>query len=135
MPASKTLPVLYHFAISHYCEKARWALDYFKIEYRAIPLAPGPHIKFCRNIGVGDTSLPILADGKQALQGSAQIIDWAGAKNVDTGIGQEAELNRPDCLEIEQRLDAIFGIHVRRYFYSDALLNQPEKVRPMFLQG
>jgi glutathione S-transferase len=27
-------PVLYVFAISHYCEKTRWALDHFGIAYR-----------------------------------------------------------------------------------------------------
>lgn len=27
-------PTLYVFAISHYCEKARWALDFFEVDYQ-----------------------------------------------------------------------------------------------------
>jgi glutathione S-transferase len=33
---------------------------------------------------------------------------------------------------IEQRLDTIAGVHVRRYYYSDALLTDPASVRPIF---
>jgi len=124
-------PVLYVFAISHYCEKARWALDYLDIDYRLQHLAPGPHVRFARQRGLAATSLPILVDGDLALQGSAQIIDWAQAQ------GSPATHNLvPDdergAREIEQRLDDVFGVHVRRYYYSEALLAQPQTVKPMF---
>jgi glutathione S-transferase len=124
-------PVLYVFAISHYCEKARWALDYLGVDYRLEYLAPGPHIKLARSLGVADTFLPILVDGELALQGSSQIIDWAQAQsssathNLSAGDDQAGR-------EIEQRLDDVLGVHVRRYYYSDALLTQPETVKPMF---
>jgi glutathione S-transferase len=36
-----TPPQLYVFAISHYCEKARRALDYLGIEHEIKYLAPG----------------------------------------------------------------------------------------------
>jgi glutathione S-transferase len=33
---------------------------------------------------------------------------------------------------MEKRLDDRIGVHVRRYYYSDALLNDPASVRPIF---
>ncbi len=126
-----TRPTLAIFAISHYCEKARWALDYLGVDYQLKYLAPGPHIKFARAQGVADTSLPILVDGKFALQGSAQIIDWAQLQGSDSERNLIAEDDQV-CREIEQRLDKVCGVHVRRYYYADALVTQPETVKPMF---
>jgi glutathione S-transferase len=130
-----TTPVLYLFAISHYCEKACWALDYFGIDYRSVALAPGPHIKFSRSLGVADTTLPILVADGLALQGSAQIVDWAQAHGGAAERGLEAAADTAACREIERRLDTVFGVHVRRYYYSEALLLQPQAVRPIFAQG
>jgi glutathione S-transferase len=124
-------PVLYVFAISHYCEKARWALDYLGVDYRLRYLAPGPHIKLARSLGVADTFLPILVDGEFALQGSSQIVDWAQAQSISATHNLTADDDQAGR-EIEQRLDDVLGVHVRRYYYSDALLTQPETVKPMF---
>ena len=124
-------PVLYVFAISHYCEKARWALDFLGIDYRLEYLCPGPHVKFARKLGVAETSLPILVDGALALQGSAQIIDWAQVQGESPAHSLAPADDRAGR-EIEQRLDAVIGVHIRRYYYSDALLTQPETVKPMF---
>lgn len=124
-------PVLYVFAISHYCEKARWALDYLDIDYRLQYLAPGPHAQLARAHKLTDTSLPILVGGDYALQGSARIIDWA----VEHGDGPERSLASSDhqaSMNIEERLDRVFGVQVRRYYYSDALISQPRSMRPIF---
>lgn len=126
-----TTPVLYLFAISHYCEKARWAFDYLSIDYRLEYLAPGPHVKLARSHGFRDTALPILVDGDFALQGSAPIIDWA----IERDDNHERSLASADpqaSRDIEDRLDRVLGVHVRRYYYSDALVTQPQTVRPMF---
>ena len=128
-------PTLYVFSISHFCEKARFALDFFGVEHRVQPLAPGPHIKFCRSLGLQDTSVPVLVDGELALQGSAKIVDWAQARHAAPGLNLEAKADTAACREIEARLDRDFGVHVRRYYYSEALLSQPDKVRPMFCEG
>ena len=123
-----TTPVLYVFAISHYCEKARWALDYLNIEYRLQHLSPITYVKLVRGLGVADTSLPVLTAGSLILQGSSRIIDWAEAHNRSVKRSLEVDSAR----EIEQRLDDVAGVHVRRYYYADALLNQPQKLRPIF---
>ena len=63
-------PVLYVFAISHYCEKARWALDYLDVAYKIRYLAPGFHREVAKKFGARRSSLPILEAGEQVLQGS-----------------------------------------------------------------
>jgi glutathione S-transferase len=129
-----TTPVLYIFAISHYCEKARWALDYLNIEYRLQHISPITHVKFVRALGVADTSLPVLTAGSLTLQGSSRIIDWAEAQNGPGKRSLEVDniTDISSAREIEQRLDDVAGVHVRRFYYADALLNQPQKVRPIF---
>jgi len=66
---------LYQFAISHYCEKARWALDYKNVTYQTKNLLPGLHILTLRG-KVNDTSLPVLHMNGSFIQGSDHIIDF-----------------------------------------------------------
>ena len=33
---------------------------------------------------------------------------------------------------MEQRLDDVLGVHVRRFYYSEALVDYPQSVRPIF---
>ena len=78
-------PVLYVFAISHYCEKARWALEYLGVEYEIRYLAPGIHIKVARKLGAAGTSLPMLPVAGRGLQGSAG--GMGGGEYESDGLG------------------------------------------------
>ena len=126
-----SLPKLYVFAISHYCEKARWALDYLGIEHQVVFLAPGQHVKLSGQLGLKKSSLPILSTGEEIIQGSAAIIDWVETRST-SGRHLTPKENSEDCQEIERRLDSIAGVHVRRYFYSEAMVDHPQIVRPVF---
>ena len=125
-------PTLHVFAISHYCEKARWALDYLDIDYEINYLAPGNHGKFARKLGARRSSLPILVAAGQVVQGSAEIISWADAKAAHGKTKLIPETARDECLELEKRVDDILGVHIRRYYYSEALVEHPQSVRPIF---
>lgn len=125
-------PVLHVFAISHYCEKARWALDYLDIDYKLRYLAPGIHIQVAKKLGLPATSLPILTAGGTVLQGSREIVDWADAKTASVSKRLTPDAARDECLALEKRLDDVTGIHIRRYYYSEALVDHPESVRPIF---
>jgi glutathione S-transferase len=70
-----TKPQLITFGISHYCEKARWALDWHGVDYDEIGRPPGLHFILAKRCGAKDTTLPILLDGKRVIQGSDAIID------------------------------------------------------------
>jgi glutathione S-transferase len=128
-----TPPALYVFAISHYCEKARWALDHVGVAYTLRHLAPASHIQATAELGAAGSSLPVLVASGQLVQGSGAIIDWADAaapdptRRLGPDPGQEAA-----CRALEQRLDDVAGVHVRRYYYSEALVDHPDTVLPIF---
>jgi glutathione S-transferase len=83
---------LYTLAPSHYCERARWALDRAGIGYEEVRLAPGPHVPRVRKLGVPGTSLPVLErPDEKPLQGSARILDWAGLPGGDAELEARLE--------------------------------------------
>lgn len=127
-------PVLYVFAISHYCEKARWALEHLGVEFRQRCIAPGIHTRLQKKYGLQSSSLPLLVADGEVVHGSAAIVDWAEA-HATSGRTLTPEGVAADCRAVEGRLDDIAGVHTRRYFYSEALLRYPDKVKPAFLSG
>lgn len=126
-------PVLYVFAISHYCEKARWALDFLDVEYSLRHLAPGAHMQIARQLGAAGTSVPILASEDGVVQGSGDILEWAeSAKRNPARSLRPVSDCEMECRALERRLDQVAGVHVRRYYYSEALVEYPDTVRPIF---
>jgi glutathione S-transferase len=110
------------FGISHYCEKARWALDWHGIAYEEINWPPGVHIILAKSCGAKQTSLPILLAGRTVIQGSGAIIDWADRQTRDPA----RRLTVVDARQIEQRADSVIGAHVRRLVYAGLLPRYPE---------
>ncbi len=128
-----TKPVLYLFAISHYCEKARWALDYLDIDFELSHVAPGLHIALAKKLGAPASTLPILVADGQLVQGSAAIIDWADAR-APSSKRLTPQTNHEPCTALEKRLDDVIGVHIRRYYYSEALIEYPQTVKPIFTE-
>jgi glutathione S-transferase len=124
-------PILYVFTISHYCEKARWALDACGIDYVLKPLAPGLHARMAKKLGVDGRSVPFLKTGDGVIHGSSSIVDWAEKTSGKSLTPADAEAGRA----IETRLDDTLGVHIRRYFYSEAILHHPETVQRVFARG
>jgi glutathione S-transferase len=122
---------LYLFAISHYCEKARWALELYGIDYRPHFLMPGMNRPLAKKLGAENGSLPFLVTNGMVVPGSSAIIDWGEANRTD-GRASLAGGDPEAVRALERRLDDVAGIHVRRFYYSDALLTMPGKVRPIF---
>ena len=125
-----SLPQLYIFPISHYCEKARWALDYLNVDYDLRYVAPGVHANLAAKLGTGGTSLPILVSDEEAIQGSHEIIEWAESHSCCDRSLNPVDLST--ALDIERRLNEVLGVHVRRMYYSEALVEYPQTVLPMF---
>ena len=127
-------PVLYIFNISHYCEKARWALDYFGSDHEARHVMPGAHRAIAKKLGAKRGSVPFLQTDGGVIAGSSAIIDWCEVHNA----GKRPSLSGADPEAVratEKRLDDVVGVHVRRFYYSDALINAPASVRPIFSEG
>jgi glutathione S-transferase len=124
--------MLYIFTISHYCEKARWALDYLGIDVDVQILAPGTHIEIANKLGLKRGSVPFLRVGEIVIQGSDAIIHWAEQENKSNA--KLGSLN-PEVIAVEKRLDDKLGVHIRRWFYSEAILEAPALVKPIFMHG
>lgn len=117
---------LFVFGISHFCEKARWALDWHSVDYHEINWPPGPHLLLAKRLGAPRSSVPILRAGEQLVQGSDNIIDWADALVPDTA----NTLSAPEARALEQRADNGLGIHIRRLTYAECLKTHPHVVKP-----
>ena len=44
------MTTLYQFSFSHFCEKARWAIDYKEETYTIKNLLPGPHLNVTKKL-------------------------------------------------------------------------------------
>ena len=99
--------------ISHYCEKARWALDRAGIEYREERHIQGVHQIAVRRAGGGKTA-PVLVTGDRVLADSADILAW-----VDERTPPEERLatDDPEVQALCRRFDEFLGPRGRRLMY------------------
>ena len=123
---------LYQFPISHFCEKARWALDYKGLDYEVKNLLPGLHSRTTMKLAK-HSSVPILVDGEQAIQGAAEIISYLDDRCPDKPLTPKDDKTRQQALEWERYLDKEIGIHLRRCAYH-ILLDHPSVVIGFFTQ-
>ena len=108
---------LYQFPISHYCEKARWALDYKNLTYQQINLIPGLH-RFVVKRKTAETSVPVLLNGSQAIQGSSKIIDYAERIAPHPTLGFSEASQSLEAIELEAFLDDQIGPLIRSIAYN-----------------
>ena len=118
---------LYQFAFSHCCEKARWALDYKSIPYRAVNLLPGLHLKPAQKLAP-KTCLPILVDGKTAVQDSSAIITYLDRTHPNPPLTPRDQREAKESLEWEKYFDEEIGVTLRLWFYYHVL---PDRSRAM----
>lgn len=129
---------LYTFALSHFCEKARWALDRAGAEYREVILMPGFHRRRMQALG-GCGQVPVLKFGERVVEGSAAILDFADALDGASASAARAPFRasavppllpadpalRAEAREWEAFLDRELGETLRRVLYFH-LLGHPE---------
>ncbi|MDD9940615.1 MAG: glutathione S-transferase [Myxococcales bacterium] len=112
------MTTLYTFAMSHFCEKVRWALDRARLPYEERLLSPGPHMLQVR-LMAPRSSVPLLRDHGRIVQGSSAILDYLGNERGVTDYrldGASAERIR----DWEQRLDNGFGLSFQQLFCASA---------------
>jgi glutathione S-transferase len=104
---------------SHYCEKARWALDRCGAAYEEEGHLPLFHMLPARRAGGGRT-VPILVDGKTVVADSTPIIAWADDKRPGALYpGNDADAS--DALALEEDFDTHLGPATRRWAYAQLL--------------
>jgi glutathione S-transferase len=111
---------LYTINVSHFSEKARWALDYEGIAYREKLLLPGPHqLVTCRI--ARRTHVPVLEHDGQCVQGSSAIIDYIATSLGGTKLTANDPTERAKVFELEKELDQALGRGVQQVLYSAVL--------------
>lgn len=122
---------LYQFALSHYSEKVRWALDLKGIRCEPVFLLPGMHRKTIRGLtGQKPATVPVLVDSGQVIQGSAAILDHLDAAYPDKPLLPGEAGAKAAALAWEKRLDDQAGPAVRTFAYHH-LLQRPKIVAPL----
>jgi glutathione S-transferase len=124
---------LYTFNISHFSEKARWALDYEDIPYEEKVLLPGPHQLVTSRVAPR-SQVPVLEHDGQYVQGSSAIIDYVADRLGGTRLTPVDPAQRATALALEKTLDQSFGRGAQQVLYS-ALLKDRRTVIDLWSSG
>ncbi len=132
-PTVSTRPALWHFPISHFNEKVRWALDYKRI----------PHLRQAQGLGymvktlwaTGTMKLPILfLDGK-AIGDSTRIIEALERYQPDPSLYPSEERERRRALALEDYFDEEVGHAVRAAILGPLFESDPDEALRALLTG
>jgi glutathione S-transferase len=119
MSADGSTCVLVTIPISHFCEKARWAL-----ERAGIPYEERAHLQVFHRFAVrragGGTTAPVLVCGARVLADSADILEWADSRGPEgrrlypEDAGEAAEVRT-----LQRDFDERLGPEGRRWMYNE----------------
>lgn len=124
--------VLYQLAISHYCEKVRWALDYKKVKYKTVSMLPGFHIRKAKKL-TGAAHLPILCIGDTTLNESSDILASLDEQYPENSLMPADESLHADVNQWVAYADTHIGPHVRCVCYH-TVLEQKETLLSYFCE-
>jgi glutathione S-transferase len=119
-------PVLWQIEISHYSEKARWALEYKGIDHvRRTPL-PGTHIPIALALTRGaQPTFPVMQIDGRTIGDSTAIIAELEARHPEPPLYPADAEERARALELEDYFDEQLGPHARLLpFYE--LIQEPD---------
>lgn len=102
--------------LSHFCEKARWALDLAQLPYREEGHLPLFHMLGTRPRG--GRSTPLLVTSEGTLRDSTDILGWI---DQTYPLYPRDATQRRAALDLEDRFDEDLGPHVRRVGYFHML--------------
>lgn len=122
-------PVLVTIPVSHYSEKARWALTWAGIEFEERANAPAFHQFANRKIGGGRT-VPVLATDDGVFPDSTDILRWIDARMPDdTRLFGDDPIGK-EAARLEDIFDEKMGKMVRRAAYG-TLLPHPQLIKSL----
>ncbi|HEU4945345.1 MAG TPA: glutathione S-transferase family protein [Solirubrobacterales bacterium] len=108
-------PTLWHLAVSHYSEKARWALDHKRIPHtrRAVPV-PGLHIPASLWLTRGASyTFPLLEIDGRRIADSTEIIAALEERYPERPLYPADPEQRRRALALEDFFDEELGPHIR----------------------
>lgn len=117
--------------LSHYCEKARWALDRTGLPYREEAHIPLLHRWATRRASGG--TVPVLVDGDQCFVDSTAILRHADSHSGGALYPRDAR-QRGEVDTLVDRFDKELGPHTRRWAYAQ-LLDDTALLRRVWARG
>ncbi len=127
---SDSTPLLWHIAVSHYSEKARWALDYKEVPHRRRAVAiPGTHIPASMWLTRGASqTFPVLEIDGRAIGDSTAIIAVLEGTFPTPPLYPADPAQRRRALELEDFFDEELGAHLRLLAFHE-LGKDPERFK------
>ncbi|MEA2195101.1 MAG: glutathione S-transferase [Solirubrobacteraceae bacterium] len=126
--------ILVTIPISHFCEKARWALDRAGVAYterRHIQLV---HWAAVKRAGGGRTA-PVLRAPEGVYAESAAILAYADEHTpADRRLYPADDAQRAEVVALERRFDTVLGPEARRWLY-DQVFTDARRYAPWNLTG
>jgi glutathione S-transferase len=114
-------PVLWHIEISHYNEKARWALAHKGVEHERRAPTPGAHMIVALWLTRGrHKTFPLLQLDGEAISDSTAIIAALERRFPDPPLYPEDPAERRRALELEEFFDEELGSHARLLAFHEA---------------
>lgn len=106
--------------VSHYCEKARWALDRAGLAFEETACVPGVHVWYVQRAG-GTRPTPVLVDDGRVIADSTDIFDHVQAHPDARWRPWPEGVDGEDARALEAHFDDALGPHIRRYAYHHLL--------------
>ena len=122
---NKNKPRLIAIALSHYCEKVRWAMDYLEIDYVEEDHAPPFHRQYTSRHG--GTTVPVLVTSSKALTDSHAILQYLNRISDSKKLYPEDAELRGRVETLEKLFDEKLGAATRTWGYYYAM-QQPLKI-------
>ncbi len=121
-------PTLWQIQISHYSEKARWAIDYKGVDHvRRAPL-PGMHIPIALWLtGGAHPTFPVLELDGRRIGDSTAVIAALEERYPEPPLYPEDPAERARALALEDFFDEEVGPQMRHLAFYE-LINEPEMV-------
>lgn len=125
---SDSTPILWHIAVSHYSEKARWALDHKQIPHRRRAVAiPGLHIPASMWLTRGASqTFPVMEIDGRRIGDSTEIIAALEERFPQRPLYPADPEQRRRALELEDFFDEELGPHIRLLAFHE-LGKDPER--------
>jgi glutathione S-transferase len=123
MAAAET-PVLWHLEVSHYNEKARWALDLKGVAHVRRAVTPALQELRARRLRA-QTTVPILEIEGRAIGDSTRIIEEIERRWPEPPLYPADPEERRRALDLEDFFDEQCGPDIRRVLFSDNV-GEPE---------
>lgn len=125
MGASGERPVLWHIPVSHYSEKARWALDHKRIDHARRPVPPPAHIALALALTHGRSyTLPLIRIDGELHGDSTAIIAALERSRPERPLYPPEPAERRRALELEDFFDEQLGPYARRLGFHELRADQ-----------